>query len=102
FDLVMKILTELEVDKYLDLVVSGEFFERSKPDPAIYINTCKRLNVAPQDVLVIEDSTVGIRAAHDAGVEVAALIDDRYGFDRSLADHEIASILELKKLIDVS
>ena len=41
---------------------------------------------------MIEDSTVGITAAHRAGMTVAALIDDRFGFDRSLADYEIETI----------
>ena len=44
---------------------------------------------------MLEDSTVGIRAAHDAGMEVAALIDDRFGFDRSLADHQVEKISDI-------
>ena len=91
----MEVMREVGIDSQLDLVMSGEFFARSKPDPAIYLKTCEMLSVSPADCLVIEDSTVGIRAAHDAGAEVAALIDDRYGFDRRLADHEISRISEL-------
>ena len=95
YEVVMEVMREVGIDSQLDLVMSGEFFARSKPDPAIYLKTCEMLSVAPEDCLVIEDSTVGIRAAHDAGAEVAALIDDRYGFDRRLADHEISRISEL-------
>ena len=47
---------------------------------------------------MIEDSTLGITAAHRAGMTVAALIDDRFGFDRSLADYEIASLTEILNL----
>ena len=95
YEVVMEVMREVGIDSQLDLVMSGEFFARSKPDPAIYLKTCEMLSVSPADCLVIEDSTVGIRAAHDAGAEVAALIDDRYGFDRRLADHEISRISEL-------
>ena len=40
---------------------------------------------------------MGIQAAHDAGMTVAALIDDRFGFDRSLADYEVESV---NKILD--
>ena len=32
---------------------------------------------------------------------VAALIDDRFGFDRSLADYEIASLTEIPRLLGI-
>ena len=35
YEKVKEILTEVEVTPYLDLIISGEFFEKSKPDPAI-------------------------------------------------------------------
>lgn len=97
YQTVTEVMREVGIDELLDLVMSGEFFERSKPDPAIYLKTAELLSVNPGDCLVIEDSTVGIAAAHAAGMEVAALIDLRFGFDRSLADHEISSLLEAKQ-----
>lgn len=92
YDKVREILTEVGVVPYLDLIVSGEFFEKSKPHPAIYLKTAELLEAAPEDCIAIEDSTVGITAAHRAGVKVIALKDDRFGFDRSLADGEIDSL----------
>lgn len=89
---VKEILTEVGVIPFLDLVVSGESFEKSKPDPAIYLKTAELLGAAPEQCLAIEDSTVGITAAHRAGVRVIALKDERFGFDRSLADGEIDSL----------
>lgn len=92
YDKVQMILAEVGVLPYLDLVVSGESFEKSKPDPAIYLKTAELLGVAPEECLAIEDSTVGITAAHRAGVRVIALKDDRFGFDRSLAEAEMDSL----------
>lgn len=93
---VREILTEVGVIPYLDLVVSGESFKKSKPDPAIYLKTAELLGAAPEECLAIEDSTVGIMAAHRAGLRVIALKDDRFGFDRSLADGEIDSLKDFK------
>ncbi|MDO4264885.1 MAG: HAD family phosphatase [Eubacteriales bacterium] len=97
YELVVRVMQETGISGLLDLIMSGEFFERSKPDPSIYLKTAELLHVLPEECLVLEDSTVGIRAAHAAGMEVAALIDDRFCFDRSLADHEIKNLMEFSR-----
>jgi beta-phosphoglucomutase-like phosphatase (HAD superfamily) len=38
---------------------------------------------------VIEDSTYGVTAGHRAGMTVAAIKDERFHFDQSLADYSI-------------
>lgn len=98
-DQVRKILEMNHVAERLELMVSGEMFKRSKPDPEIYLYTAKTLGVKPQECLVIEDSTVGITAGHDAGARVAALLDLRFGFDRSLADFELKTLEEIPLLL---
>lgn len=97
---VKKVLTLNQVMEYLECVVSGSTLQRSKPDPEIYLYTAAQLQVKPEECLVIEDSTVGITAGHRAGMTVAALIDDRFSFDRSLADIELNSLEEIPKLVE--
>lgn len=96
---VTKVLKLNQVTEYLECIVSGSTFQRSKPDPEIYLYTAERLRVKPEECLVIEDSTVGITAGHRAGMTVAALIDDRFSFDRSLADFELKSLEEIPDLV---
>jgi HAD superfamily hydrolase (TIGR01509 family) len=91
---VKSILTEVGIFGSLDVVVSGEDCVRPKPYPDVYLETAKRLKVSPEECLVIEDSTVGIEAASQAGTRVAALIDRRFPFDRRKADVEIASVAD--------
>lgn len=88
------IMNRLGLAPWLDVIVGGDQFRESKPNPEIYLKTAKLLQVSPAECITIEDSTVGITAASRAGVQVVALIDDRYGFDRSLADGQIASLEE--------
>ncbi len=83
----------------MDVVMSGESCQRPKPSPDIYLEVAQRLGVSPQECLVIEDSTVGIEAAHQAGATVAALVDLRFPFDRSHADLEIESIAEIIRML---
>lgn len=90
--LVLHVLFQNQVLEYFEQVITGDMFCRSKPDPEIYHFTAGRLGVKESECFVLEDSTVGIAAAHAAGMRVAALVDDRFGFDRSLADDEVKSI----------
>lgn len=92
------ILSMNHVWERLELAVSGEMFKRSKPDPEIYLHTAEELGVDPSQCLAIEDSTVGITAGKAAGMKVAALIDNRFGFDRSLADRELLNLREIPEL----
>lgn len=93
--IVEKILRDNGIRDFFEVVVSGESFRKSKPDPEIYIHTAAALGIDTKDCLVAEDSTAGITAAHLAGMQVAAVIDDRFGFDRSLADFEVEKITDI-------
>lgn len=97
-DIIERVLSENQITDYFQVIVTGNQFKESKPNPEIYHYTASRLNTPEDQCLVIEDSTLGITAAHRAGMTVAALIDDRFGFDRSLADYEIASLTEILNL----
>lgn len=94
-DLVERVLQENGIDAYFELVVSGAQFKRSKPDPEIYHYTAGRLGLSEAQCLVIEDSTFGVTAASRAGMRIAALMDDRFDFDQSLADYRMESLGEV-------
>jgi len=64
------------------LVVCDEGFLPSKPHPAYYLEACSRLNLKPSQVLVFEDSPVGIESARRAGVGEVIIVDS-HGQDLS-------------------
>ena len=98
-EIIRRVLSENQITDYFQVIVTGDQFKQSKPNPEIYHYTASQLNTPENQCLVIEDSTLGITAAYSAGMTVAALIDDRFGFDRSLAHHEIASLTEIPDLL---
>ncbi|WP_420098520.1 HAD family hydrolase [Corynebacterium sp.] len=56
--------------------VCGDEVSAGKPDPMSYLTAARRLDVAPDDCLVFEDSTNGMRAAVAAGCRVVGLPAD--------------------------
>lgn len=93
--LIARIMEETGMRPWFDLIVSGGQFKQSKPDPEIYHYTAKTLKVKEEECFVIEDSEVGIEAGKAAGMTVAALRDDRFGFDQSRADHMMETLMEI-------
>lgn len=61
--------------RYFHDVVCGYDVNASKPDPAIFLEAARRLRLAPQDCLVLEDSHNGVRAGHAAGA-VTVMVPD--------------------------
>jgi len=51
-------------------IFSANDTSRAKPYPDIYLHTAKKMNVAPQNCLVIEDSPIGVKAAVAANMTV--------------------------------
>ncbi len=75
------------ITAYFDRVVSGHEVPASKPDPAIYLETIRRLGVSKEQCVVIEDSKIGIEAAKRAGLYVIAKREVRFDTDQSKADY---------------
>jgi beta-phosphoglucomutase-like phosphatase (HAD superfamily) len=51
-----------------DTLVCAEDYARSKPDPEPFLLAAARLDVAPADCLVFEDTEMGVQAATAAGM----------------------------------
>jgi len=58
---------------YFDAIVTGDDIANNKPAPDIYIHAAERLQVAPPECLVFEDTPPGVQAAADAGMRVIAV-----------------------------
>jgi HAD superfamily hydrolase (TIGR01509 family) len=60
------------------VTVSSEEVERGKPAPDVYLAAARRLGVAPERCVAIEDSSNGLRAAAAAGMPVIAVPNPHY------------------------
>jgi sugar-phosphatase len=67
------VLSELDLARRFDAVVTADDVENGKPDPAIYLLAARRLGVDPRDCLAFEDTLTGVRAARAAGMRVVVV-----------------------------
>ena len=80
---------------YLDLIISNEDVGKAKPDPEMYLTAMERLELRPEETLIVEDNEHGIAAARASGghvMIVEAPSDVLYSaVDARIAEIEAAS-----------
>ncbi len=69
----LRVLQALGLEEYLDLVLTREDVQNPKPDPEIYLLAARKLDVPPQECLVLEDSPAGVQAGVASGMNVVAI-----------------------------
>ncbi|WP_417601603.1 beta-phosphoglucomutase [Owenweeksia hongkongensis] len=62
-----KILDQVKMTNYFDVIIDGTQTTKSKPDPQVFEFGAKKLNLRPSSIVVFEDSKAGIKAAIDGG-----------------------------------
>jgi HAD superfamily hydrolase (TIGR01509 family) len=66
------------VADHFRVTVSSEEVERGKPAPDVYLEAARMLGAPPDQIVAIEDSANGIRAAKAAGMRVIAIPNPHY------------------------
>ena len=89
-------LERLSFGHHFETVVCRGEAERIKPAPDLFLEAARRLALAPEDCLVIEDSLNGVKAAQAAGMTVW-VVPNRVtaGLDFSAADRIFPSLVEM-------
>ncbi|WP_020573905.1 HAD family hydrolase [Actinopolymorpha alba] len=74
-----RVLTAAHVQKLFDVRVDGidadELGLPGKPDPALFLETARRLRAKPAQAAVIEDTLAGVEAAHRGGFGLIVAVD---------------------------
>ena len=63
------IIKLFKLEKYFNVLVTGDEVLRSKPSPDIFLLAAEKLGVKPIDCIVFEDSANGVLAAKKAGMK---------------------------------
>ena len=91
------VLKKFKLAKYFDVVVSGDDVKFGKPDPETYLIACKKLQIMPKKIIVLEDATKGIEAAKTAGC-ICIAVKNPYTLKQNLA----AADLIINSLTDLN
>lgn len=73
-----EILKNADLTKYFDDTICGDEVTHGKPHPEIFLTACQKLDVKPEEALVLEDSEAGILAAYDGHIDVICVPDMKY------------------------
>ena len=77
----------------LDCVVSADEVGRGKPDPAIFLEAARRLELPPARCVVVEDAPAGLEAARRAGMRAIGVLSEHH--PRLEADLVVPSLEKL-------
>jgi HAD superfamily hydrolase (TIGR01509 family) len=72
------VLAEMGILQDFSAIVSSDQVGRGKPNPDVFLETARHLGADPRTTVVIEDSSAGIRAAHNAGMRAIAVPNRHY------------------------
>ena len=80
------LLTSLKIEHFFDTIITAAEVQNGKPSPEVFIIAAQKINVKPQNCLVIEDAPVGIEAAKRANMKCIALTTTHEIVDLRIAD----------------
>jgi HAD superfamily hydrolase (TIGR01509 family) len=87
-------LRQVDILKRFEFLVCGEDVERGKPAPDIYLKAAEKLGVPPHQILALEDSHTGSRAAVAAGFHTIAVPGEHS------ADQDFSHVVFVAQRID--
>lgn len=79
-------------------IVCGDDVANSKPNPDIFLKAAAELSVKPEECIVIEDSSAGIKAAFNAGM-IALHVEDLKKADYDILKYCYKSFRNLNEIM---
>ena len=90
----------ISIYEKFDLVINSSDTNFHKPHPEPYLIAMNRLNLKPNECIIIEDSIQGVKAGKAAGSHVIALEGSLEKKFLKNADSIISSFHDLKKILN--
>src|SRR5215211_9429954 len=94
----MRFLTQFDLCKYFEVIVTGLSALHTKPYPDPILLAAEKMGVQPQECLMIGDTTVDMRAGKAAGAQTVGVLCG-FGEEEELlrmgADHILNNTAEL-------
>lgn len=94
------IIRNLNLLHHFDAVVGLDGALKPKPAPDVYLHALEQLQARPEETVALEDSSSGVRAAHNAGLYVIAVPNEYTAQqDFSKADLILSELHQVQKYL---
>jgi beta-phosphoglucomutase len=101
------LLSQMKIKSLFDVIITAVDVKKGKPEPEVFLNVAKKLNINPHNCIVIEDAPVGLEAAKSAGMISIALTTthnktELIGAHLTIKDLTEISIKDIKNLLGLN
>lgn len=96
-------LEQFDLKKYFEVVVTAQTCEHTKPFPDPVLYAAEQMGAAPEDCLMVGDTTVDIRAGNRAGAQTVGVLcgfGEEYELRKYEADMVLFSTPELVQVLE--
>lgn len=69
------IIIKANLEEFFSIIYSKGAVKELKPNPEVHYKILNELKVKPEECLIVEDSLIGVQAAHNANIDVAVMYD---------------------------
>jgi HAD superfamily hydrolase (TIGR01509 family) len=94
------LLAKSALSTKLDSIRGGAQITNPKPHPEIYLNSALEIGIDPKACLVIEDMSVGVLAAKNAGMRSCGLTHTGDTEIATLAEFSVYNLIQYPKIIE--
>ncbi len=67
------LLERLDLQKFFQVVITGDEVEQGKPHPAVFLRAAQQMGVDPSESMAFEDAVSGVKAARSAGMKCVGI-----------------------------
>ncbi len=89
------IMGKLGFEPQMESIMASEDVTKHKPDPQVYLQSARNLQVSPQQCVVFEDSFSGVTASIHAGMKVAGVLSSHTRRELPPCDHYIETYADI-------
>ena len=94
-------MNKVNFEDIFTLILGRDTVSQMKPHPQIHHFIMEKLQVSPQECLIIEDSLIGLEAAEKAGIEVVMMYDKYSDVDRNTLElRALASFKNYQEVLE--
>ncbi|WP_459128717.1 HAD family hydrolase [Guggenheimella bovis] len=73
--LIERVIEKSPIKNKVQHIVTSDEVGKSKPDPAVFLETARKMGLDPQNIVVFEDTLAGVEGAKNASMQVVAVFE---------------------------